>query len=415
MTDMSDPAGLSDPPAIKKPSLFVAIHARLGPGRIIVLASVLTALLFALATYPGHWAKRQSGGYFDIDSLMRLVEVRGILAGRGWFDPVLTQVVRPDGVAMHWSRLVDGPVAGLMALLRPLAGVAQAENIALALWPFGLMIAFFALQARIATRLAGQKITMATLLPALVIAATADWSTHHFLIGNIDHHGAMIVLVLALLAIAPSIATHRGAAIAAGVIVTMIPAVAIEGVPYAVAFLAWAVVAWAINPARFCESASLLYGAIAVAAACFLVLLAGPERFSLAQCDVYSLPYAAVLAVGGIGMVAVTRFAGGANSMIVRLGATVPVAALALGVLALTGSECFGGPYHMISPDLQAVWLDRIVDARSLGALFFGAPMLYSLLLLAPLVALGAAIWFTLTATGDERANWWLVLVMLVA
>ncbi len=394
---------------------FAAIRARIGPGGIIVLASVLTALLFALATYPGHWAKRKSGDYFDIDSMMRLVEVRDIVNGRGWYDPVLTQVMRPEGVAMHWSRLVDGPVAGLMALFRPLASAATAETIALTLWPFGLMIAFFALQARIAMRLAGPKITMAALLPALVIAATADWSTHHFLIGNIDHHGAMIVLVLALLALAPSLAAHRGAAIAAGVLVAMIPAVAIEGVPYAVAFLAWAVFAWVIYPARFGQTASLFYGAIAVAGTGFFALLVGPERYSLAQCDVYSLPYAAVLAGGGVGMVAVTRIASGAKSMIVRLGATIPVAALALGVMALTGAECFGGPYHMISPDLQAIWLDRIVDARSLGVLFFGAPMLYSLLLLAPLVALGATIWFTVTATGDERANWWLVLVMLVA
>ena len=41
---------------------------------------------------------------------MRLVEVRDLIAGQGWFD--LTQHrLDPPGVSMHWSRVIDAPLA----------------------------------------------------------------------------------------------------------------------------------------------------------------------------------------------------------------------------------------------------------------------------------------------------------------
>ncbi len=387
------------------------LYSGIGPSGRIVVFGALTALVFALVTYPGHWAKLQSGQYFDIDSMMRLVEVRDLLDGRGWFDPTQTRVGRPGGVEMHWSRLIDGPVAGLMALLGPFLGPAAAERVAFAVWPFALLFAFFCLQARIATRLAGP----AALFPALVIAATADWSTHHFLIGNIDHHGTMIVLVLALLALAPALGTSRLAAAAAGGIVAVIPAVAIEGVPYAAAFLLWVVLCWIVVPGRIAATLSTFFGAIAAVAFVLFVLLVGPDRYMRTACDVYALPHAAVLMTGGIGMLGVARLAGRDRRAVVRLAATLPVAGMVVAALALTGPACFGGPYHMITPALQELWLDRIVDARSLIALFPGAPLLYSILLIAPLVALGATVRFTLRAGRQDRADWWLVLIMLTA
>ena len=379
-------------------------------GRLF-LCGLLAAILFAAATYPSHWASLQSGRLFDVDSLMRLVEVRDLLDGRGWYDPVQARTTRPGGVAMHWSRLVDGPVAGLIWLTRLFTGPQAAEQIGLALWPFAMLVAYFCLQARIAMRLAGR----AALLPALVIAATAHWTTLNFLIGNIDHHNLAIVLVLGLLALAPALATDRRAAAAAGVIAVMVPAVAIDGVPYAAAFLLWVSLCWVFDPGRMRVTINTFFAAVAIAAAVFLILLAGPARIMETACDAYSLPHASVLAAGGIGMLAAIRLVGAQGHPIRRLAATVPVAAFATAALALTGRDCFGGPYHMITPELQALWLDLIIDAGSLVAVFGDAPVLYACLLIAPLVALGAAVRFTWTAPREDRADWWLILAMLAA
>src|SRR3546814_17885786 len=72
----------------------------------------------------------------DTDYAMRMAQVRDLLAGQGWWD--LAQYrVNPagGGVLMHWSRIVDAPLAAGILLLKPLVGQAMAERIVMALWP----------------------------------------------------------------------------------------------------------------------------------------------------------------------------------------------------------------------------------------------------------------------------------------
>ena len=47
----------------------------------------------------------------DNDSLLRLVEIRDLLGGQGWFDLHQYRMGPPGGFVMHWSRLVDAPIA----------------------------------------------------------------------------------------------------------------------------------------------------------------------------------------------------------------------------------------------------------------------------------------------------------------
>src|SRR6202790_1181547 len=68
------------------------------------------------------------------DDAMRLVEVRDLIAGQGWFD-LMQHRLDPPGVSMHWSRVIDAPLAALIVMLRPLTGAAGAEAVTLILWP----------------------------------------------------------------------------------------------------------------------------------------------------------------------------------------------------------------------------------------------------------------------------------------
>lgn len=45
----------------------------------------------------------------DTDDAMRLVQIRDLLAGQGWFDMSQHRLMPPNGAGMHWSRLVDAP------------------------------------------------------------------------------------------------------------------------------------------------------------------------------------------------------------------------------------------------------------------------------------------------------------------
>src|SRR5260370_41349134 len=71
---------------------------------IIWLATVMAQLLTGLGAKSG----------MSTDDAMRLVEVRDLLAGQGWFDLTQYRLNPPDGVVMHWSRLIDLPLALLI-------------------------------------------------------------------------------------------------------------------------------------------------------------------------------------------------------------------------------------------------------------------------------------------------------------
>src|SRR5471030_1731840 len=50
------------------------------------------------------------------DDAMRLTEVRDLLAGQSWFDLTQWRMNAPFGLPMHWSRLIDAPIASLILL-----------------------------------------------------------------------------------------------------------------------------------------------------------------------------------------------------------------------------------------------------------------------------------------------------------
>src|ERR1043165_3718066 len=85
------------------------------------------------------------------DDNMRIMQVRALLHGQGWFDLRQYRLNPPFGANIHWSRLVDLPIAGLILALRPLLGGAGAERWAVAiapLIPYLLLLFSLSLTAR---------------------------------------------------------------------------------------------------------------------------------------------------------------------------------------------------------------------------------------------------------------------------
>jgi len=70
-------------------------------GRAVVSIATLPAGTHNItATYNG-----------DTDDATRIMLVRGLLHGQGWWDQHLMRLQPPVGVYMHWSRLLDGGIA----------------------------------------------------------------------------------------------------------------------------------------------------------------------------------------------------------------------------------------------------------------------------------------------------------------
>ena len=68
----------------------------------------------------------------DTDDNMRIMQVRALLDGQGWYD---LQQHRLAGSNIHWSRLVDLPIAALKLIFTPFFGGRIAEQIAVAVAP----------------------------------------------------------------------------------------------------------------------------------------------------------------------------------------------------------------------------------------------------------------------------------------
>ena len=102
------------------------------------------AILCAWFTY-NRWGQIQAFTLVDTDDNMRISQVRALLAGQDWFDLRQYRLNPPFGADIHWSRLVDLPLAGLiLLLLAPRAADAVARTAKTkALVSFGVGFAAF--------------------------------------------------------------------------------------------------------------------------------------------------------------------------------------------------------------------------------------------------------------------------------
>ena len=66
----------------------------------------------------------------DTDDNMRMSQVRAWMNGQDWFDLRQYKMNYPYGINIHWSRLVDLPIAGLILLGRLFMTGPHAEQMA---------------------------------------------------------------------------------------------------------------------------------------------------------------------------------------------------------------------------------------------------------------------------------------------
>ena len=64
---------------------------------------------------------------WDPDDQLRLVQLRDFLGGQSWFDTTQYRMNAPDGAPMHWSRLIELPLALVVMAATPVLGSERAE------------------------------------------------------------------------------------------------------------------------------------------------------------------------------------------------------------------------------------------------------------------------------------------------
>src|SRR5947209_5040214 len=137
------------------------------------------------------WSDIRWFGLGDTDDNMRIMQVRALLHGQGWYDLRDYRMNPPFGANIHWSRLVDLPIAGLILGLRPFLGGAGAERWAVAiapLLPYLLLLSSLALTAR-------RLIAPAAYPLAWLVLFFAGSTNGMFMPERIDHHGWQLALL----------------------------------------------------------------------------------------------------------------------------------------------------------------------------------------------------------------------------
>ncbi len=372
------------------------------PARIALIVWALMSLL-AIAV---QWQAIGALDLADTDDAMRMAQVRDLLAGQSWWD--LAQYrVNPagGGVLMHWSRIVDAPLAAGILLLKPLFGQAMAERIVMALWPPLLGAALSVACALGYRNLSDRRI--AYVVPLFLIMS--GYILVQFRPLRVDHHGWQIFLAMLVMAQALRPAAWQ-AGLLGGLFAAALLAVSIEGLPVVALFAGLAALRWALNGkngdrARLCG----YMGALAGGAILLQFVTRGPVGLVGSWCDALSAPYMAAF----VAAAAVSFAAARANpaAVWVRFALLGLAGVAAAGALVWTEPQCANGPFAALDPIVVQYWYRGVLEGQPL---WVAKPHDMIHVLVPSLVGLAGAIlaWRDCTDAADRR-NWATVIVAL--
>jgi hypothetical protein len=341
---------------------------------------VLFWAVFAVAVTTGGIIDPALFAARDPDSLMRLAGVRDLLAGQAWFDLTQHRMDPPDGALMHWSRLIDAPIAALI-LLGDVLGLG--EPFALTLWPLLLLAGLMAGVMLSASALGGR----AAVTPALALTLLFLDPLLLYLPNDIDHHNAQIALLVLTLAAALRLPASPKMGAVVGLLSALTLAIGLEMLPYVALMGAAVALQWVLGGDP--RGASLFGASFAAGLVLLYAVTASPEaRFA---CDSLSVSYVMPAVSAGIGLAVLALFLDGNGSRALRLVGAFALGASALAAFLLVAPDCLAGPYGTLSAELTSLWLDGIVEAQPLATYFIGYPVGAIGTLAPPLLALAIA------------------------
>lgn len=351
-----------------------------------LLSAVATAAMLALHAVRGFPTLAASNG--DNDSLMRLVQVRDLLAGQGWFDLHQYRMGFEGGLEIHWSRLVDLPLAALVAIF--------GETAAITIWPTLLFGVGLLLILRAARVVGGA----AAVPPALVVGGLALYFINQFPPGTVDHHNVQLTLALAALLCLLRSRDAAAAPAIAGLCAGLMLAVGMEAAPYVAAAGGLAAMLFLVKgeeEARLARGFGI--GFAGVAALAFGATVPAGEWTSV-QCDAFSLPQVSLAVLGGGGLAAIASLRLSGRGRAVALGGLAVAAAL---LAATAFPQCLADPYAGLDPRLKRYWLDAVSEAQPATAILMSRPAIFAGFYITPVLALGLLGWKLARREADRR------------
>ncbi|RZF63152.1 AcrB/AcrD/AcrF family protein [Sphingomonas populi] len=318
--------------------------------RLTLIAWVVIAAWFL----HDRWAQMHFLSLPDTDDNMRLMQVRALLNGQGWYDLRQYRMNPPGGFNMHWSRIVDLPIAGMILLFRPFCGPAWAERLACGIAPLlPLSIAMLGLAATV------RRLVSPVAWPlAIVFLLCCSATMLMFMPERIDHHGWQLAMLSLTVAGLSDPNGPRG-----GLIVGLASAVSLtiglEMLPFCAGAGAIIALCWVWDRADAPRMSA--YG-LCLAGGCALGY-AGFASYanSVMRCDALTPVWLSVMIVAGALLFLLARLS--PQNRTLRLVLAVVAGLAIVAGFASVFPQCLGRP-EQVSPELARNWLANVREAK---------------------------------------------------
>ncbi|AKI02623.1 hypothetical protein IMCC20628_03941 [Hoeflea sp. IMCC20628] len=325
--------------------------------RPVLLAFVLLVAL----TVVMHFSSYVDYVGADNDDVMRLVEVRDLLGGQGWFDLMQYRLGLESGTLMHWSRLIDLPIANLIMFFSLFMSPVMAEATALFVWPLLTTLPVLYALALGGAILGGPS----GRLIGLVLAFLFVLGINRFQPGSIDHHNVQLGLIATIAACLILPGRPPFAHALAGVAAALAIAIGAETTPHIAIVAAIVAVQWLWLGEDMKAAAAAFALAMAAALTAVFFLTVPPAQYGLVACDALSTGFYSLGVVGAGAFFLVVSAVSG-RSFVTRLAALGGVGAATIGFTLLIAPQCLGNPLATLDPLLVSMWLNNVTEAQSI-------------------------------------------------
>ena len=289
----------------------------------------------------------------DPDDYMRLLQVRDWLHGQSWWDVRQYRMNPPLGASMHWSRLVDLPIAACLLLTRLFWGEPMASAAAMTMVPLLQLLLAMHLLRRLLLAL-GENATTALIASAIVLLFPMLLS--NFMPMRIDHHGWQAIM--ALWCLVESRRPGPLGAWLAGALAAVWLAISLEGVLLVACLAGLMGLRYLLR--REAVLAQFLTALAGTSGAIFLATR-GPALVLHPTCDTVGWPHIAAFAVCG-GLAALLARLPGQHHMVARTIGLGVIASIGAALIALPLGPCAVDPYYGMDALIRTYWFANIPE-----------------------------------------------------
>ncbi len=345
------------------------------------------------------WSAIQWFALGDTDDNMRIMQVRALLGGQDWYDLRNYRLDPPHGANIHWSHLVDLPIAAIILAAKPFFGGAMAEKIAVTLapmLPLGVMFVGLGLTAR-------RLIAPASFVVAAGVVLASTTVLLMFMPTRIDHHGWQLALLTINVAGLADPKPGRGG-VTVGIATALSLAIGLELLPWLAVSGGGVALRWIMSA----DEAPRLrgYGASLGGGTALAFLIFASEANRVPRCDALTPVWLSTMILAGALVFAISLLRPAKWQMRLVLAAAV---AIVTGlVFALAWPDCLGRP-EQVSPELERLWLSNVSEAKPIHTQNIHTILSVSTLL----IGLLANLWFAWKERGTSRGAAWAAIALL--